>query len=61
MLVSTQLVSHLAAAPILAATGFHGEGCRIGHRCAAGSVSLVRAISIAEATAGRVQEASHSQ
>jgi hypothetical protein len=60
MLASAQPVLHRAAVPILAAAGFPGEGCRSGRQRATGSVSLTRAVSIADAKAG-VVEADHLQ
>jgi hypothetical protein len=68
MLASSQSVLHRVAVPTPQPLGirrapkrFHGEGCSIGRQRAVGSVSLFRAVSIAGAIAGAVQEAIHSQ
>jgi hypothetical protein len=60
-LASAQPVLHRAALPMVAAAEFPGEGCRMGRQRATGSVFLARAVSIAEANAGAVQEASYPQ
>jgi len=69
MLASAQPVLHRAAVPTsqpLGSRWIPGEGRGIGCQRATCSVSLARAVSIAETKAGagkagRVQEASHSQ
>ena len=61
MLASAQPVLHRIAVPTsqqLGSRWIPGEGCRIGRQRATGSVSLARAVSIADAKAGIV-EASH--
>jgi hypothetical protein len=60
MLASAQSVLHRAAVPITVAAGFPGEKWRIGRQRATVSISLARAVSIADARTG-VVEASHLQ
>jgi hypothetical protein len=58
MLVSAQSVLHRVAEPIVAATGFTGEGCGMGRQRSTGSVPEEYGISIAGTKAG-VVEADH--
>jgi hypothetical protein len=60
MLVSAQSVLHRVAEPIVAATGFTGEGCGMGRQRATGSLLEDYGISIADAKAG-VVEADHHE
>ena len=60
MLVSAQSVLHRVAEPIVAATGFTGEGCGMVRQRATGSLLEDYGISIADAKAG-VVEADHHE
>ncbi len=60
MLAAAQSVLHRAAAPIVAATGFTGEDCRIGRQRSIGLILEECEISIADAKSGTV-EAGHPQ
>ena len=59
MLASAQTVLHRVAEPIVAATGFTGEGCGMDRQRATGSLLEDYAISIADAKAGVVEEENH--
>jgi hypothetical protein len=56
MLASAQTVLHCVAEPVVAAAGFTGEGCGMGHQRANGALLDDYGISIADAKAGAVGE-----
>jgi hypothetical protein len=59
MLASAQSVLHRVAEPIVAATGFTGEGSDMGRQRATGSLLEDYRISIADAKAGVVEAENH--